>query len=48
MKDKTCDMCDGEDGPAIKTVTIRDWDNSTFKAKGCKQCLEDHASEIVK
>ena len=43
-----CGMCDGEDGPAIARVRMRDWDNSQFTVNVCKQCKEDHADETVR
>ena len=43
-----CEMCDGEDGPAVVRVRIRDWDNSLFTARVCTQCRKDNAEEIVK
>ena len=43
-----CEMCDGEDGPAVARVRLRDWDNSQFTVNVCKQCVIDHKEETVR
>ena len=41
-------MCDGDDGPAVARVRIRDYDRVTFVVRVCQQCKSDHADETVK
>jgi len=43
-----CDQCDGEDGPAVARVVIRDYDGGTFTANVCKECREDHREATVR
>lgn len=42
-----CEMCDGDDGPAVARVRLRDYDGSQFTVNVCKQCKLDHAEDTA-
>jgi hypothetical protein len=43
-----CGQCDGEDGPAVARVRIRDCDGTTFDDDVCRQCRIDFKEDTVK
>ena len=43
-----CDLCDGEDGPAIARIKMKEYDGSSSTVNVCVQCRDDQHDETVK